>query len=183
MTYIGKKQSEVVSKLVSFFNKVGIESVTVEDKKQITINVYDRRSENLFISYLMKLTDQGTKIQIDSFHVVTPKLQYVLSDNRIEMFIISQVSNRALFSLTWKTRIPSMLQIDRHLLRELVKEPVTFLINLKLPEHGYIQPSFLKVIKDYENDYVFPLTDDDERAIKTTVDELGRQALNSMVQM
>jgi hypothetical protein len=174
-----KKQKEVVSELVRFFNSQGVEITTSESKRDVVLNLFDRRSEDIFITYSLRLIDGGDKVEVFSFQVTTPKLQFVLSDNMIEVFVTSPMLKRTHFSLTWRSRIPSILQIDYTLLRSLLENPVSFLLNLKLHENGHIYPTFLKMLKDYSNECRFPLSIDQSETITSTIHSLRKQTLNS----
>ncbi len=183
MTLQVRRQRAVVSKLVRFFDRLGIEATSSQGKKETRLTVYDRRVENDFVAYTLTLFDDGTQIRVDSFQIITPKVQEVLNDRVVEVFVVNLDLNKVLFSLSWKLKTPLVLEVTYPTLKALVENPAKLFFNTKINDKTYVDPLFIKTFNEWVEEYTTPLTEGQDTMLKELITELSKQALNSTVLM
>jgi hypothetical protein len=183
MTSKVSKQRDVASQLVKFFDKLGIEITQSQYKEETTVTVYDRRVENDFVAYTLTFLEDGSQLRVESFQIMTPKVQEVLSDGVAEVFVISLGLNKVLFSLSWKLKTPLVLEISYSTLKALVENPAKLFFNTKINDKSYVDPLFIKTFNNWVEEYTMPLTEEQDKMMRKLITELGKQDLNSTVLM
>ncbi len=181
MISVQGKEKEISHELVNFFSSFGIDASTVVTDKGIVVQVTDRRHPDCLIHYPLRLLDDGT-VLIKDFIVVTPRVNIVLGDDMVEVFVQSEVDDRFVLSLSWTITKPIVLSVNYEFLREIVEHPSKFFLLVKLHEKTFVNDKWIAQIIKWLDNCRFKLDNDHDTIIKRTVNNIERIKLNTTIE-
>jgi hypothetical protein len=119
---VQKKEEE----LVQFFKSLGASAYISWKNGERVVEVLDKRSDEVAVSYTIKLEEQGRKIVIISVGFTTPCLMFSLTDT-IRFIHSSDDGKRDISDVTLYNALPISFYVNDFILRMLVESPAFFL--------------------------------------------------------
>jgi hypothetical protein len=177
----GRRQLKIANKLVKFFGLFGIEASVVNESDFVKVFVLDRRAEDRYSTYTLKVMDNGENVQVESFHVIYTRLHEVFNGETIEFFVYHPAMNKAMFSLSLKIKKPLILEVNKTLLTSLLENPAKFFFYLRIAEKKFLDTFFLKMFGEITEEGKFTLSEEDMSKINNFLEWSSKEDLNSTV--
>jgi hypothetical protein len=112
--------------LVQFFKSLGMTAYISWKNGERVVEVLDKRSEEMAVSYALKLEEQGRKITIVSVGFTTPCLMFSLTDT-IRFIHSTDDGKRDVSDITLYNALPISFYVNDFVLRMLVESPAFLL--------------------------------------------------------